>query len=308
MKSASFTHSLPEAKTRGYAPGRFSFNVKGGRCEACEGNGSNKLEMDFLADVWVTCPVCEGHRFNRETLQVKYRDKSIADVLEMDVQQAIEFFENIPKVLNKLKTLHAVGLDYLKIGQPSPTLSGRRSTTNQIGTRIGQTKYWQTLYMLDEPTTGCILQTSSCCSKFCRILSTLETRCWSLNTILTSSRRRTGSSISVPEGGSGGGQTVVCAGTPEAVAANNSSLTPAKRLKTRQWRTSPIIEKPKSKKKTKPVYATQDQGSWSATTQPEKHRCRCRSGQDDRFLRAQWQRQKLDGDGYDLCRRAAAIR
>ena len=115
---------LPEAKAKGFEPGRFSFNVSGGRCEACEGNGSTKLEMDFLADIWVTCPVCEGHRFNRETLQVRYKGKSIAEVLEMDVQEALAHFENIPAVADKLRTLHAVGLDYVKLGQPSPTLSG----------------------------------------------------------------------------------------------------------------------------------------------------------------------------------------
>ena len=115
---------LPDYKARGYQPGRFSFNVAGGRCEACEGNGSNKLEMDFLADVWVTCPVCQGHRFNRETLQVRYKGKSIAQVLEMDVQEALDHFQNVPKIQHKLKTLHDVGLDYMKLGQPSPTLSG----------------------------------------------------------------------------------------------------------------------------------------------------------------------------------------
>ena len=113
-----------EATIRGYKPGRFSFNVQGGRCEACDGNGSNKLEMDFLADVWVTCPICQGHRFNRETLQVLYRDRSIADVMEMDVQQALEHFENIPSIHHKLSTLQSVGMDYVKIGHPSPTLSG----------------------------------------------------------------------------------------------------------------------------------------------------------------------------------------
>src|SRR5207245_1528469 len=118
-----FAH-LHESKIRGYTPGRFSFNKPGGRCEACEGNGSNRLEMDFLADVWVTCPVCEGHRFNRETLQVRYRGKSIHDVLEMDVQEALELFEHVPKVRAMLQTLHDVGLDYLKLGQASPTLSG----------------------------------------------------------------------------------------------------------------------------------------------------------------------------------------
>ena len=115
---------MPEAKIRGYKPGRFSFNKPGGRCEACEGNGSNRLEMDFLADVWVTCPVCEGRRFNRETLQVRFKGKNIHDVLEMDVQEALEHFANVPRIRDMLQTLHDVGLDYVKLGQPSPTLSG----------------------------------------------------------------------------------------------------------------------------------------------------------------------------------------
>ena len=110
---------MPDAKRRGYKAGRFSFNVKGGRCEACEGNGKNKLEMDFLADIWVQCPVCAGKRFNRETLQIQFKDHSISDVLELDVRQAMELFENIPKIYDKLKTLSDVGLDYLKLGQAS---------------------------------------------------------------------------------------------------------------------------------------------------------------------------------------------
>src|ERR1043166_8462264 len=123
---------LPDSKVRGYAPGRFSFNVAcgeagGGRCEACEGNGANRIEMDFLADVWATCPVCEGRRFNHETLQIHYRGKSIADVLEMDVQQALAHFDAIPKIKGMLDTLHEVGLDYIKLGQSSTTLSGGRS-------------------------------------------------------------------------------------------------------------------------------------------------------------------------------------
>jgi excinuclease ABC subunit A len=148
-----YTH-LSESKTRGYKAGRFSFNVSGGRCEACEGNGSNKLEMDFLADVWVTCPVCEGHRFNRETLQVRFKGKSIADVLEMDVQQALTHFENIPKIRHKLQTLHDVGLDYLKLGQPSPTLSGGEAQRIKLARELVKKSTGQTLYLLDEPTTG----------------------------------------------------------------------------------------------------------------------------------------------------------
>ena len=145
---------LPESKRRGYKPGRFSFNVQGGRCEACEGNGSNRLEMDFLADVWVTCPVCEGHRFNRETLQVMYREKSIAQVLEMDVQTALQHFENIPPIQHKLSTLHAVGLDYIKIGQPSPTLSGGEAQRVKLARELVKKSTGRTLYLLDEPTTG----------------------------------------------------------------------------------------------------------------------------------------------------------
>ncbi|MEM8945772.1 MAG: excinuclease ABC subunit UvrA [Planctomycetota bacterium] len=145
---------LPEAKKRGYKPGRFSFNVTGGRCEACSGNGSNKLEMDFLADVWITCNVCQGRRFNHEALQIEYKGKSIADVLEMDVQQALEHFENIPKIKHKLETLHAVGLDYVKLGQPSPTLSGGEAQRIKLARELVKKSTGKTLYMLDEPTTG----------------------------------------------------------------------------------------------------------------------------------------------------------
>jgi excinuclease ABC subunit A len=145
---------LPESKRRGYKPGRFSFNVQGGRCEACDGNGSNRLEMDFLADVWVTCPVCSGHRFNRETLQVMYREKSIAQVLEMDVQDALTHFENIPQIHHKVKTLHDVGLDYIKIGQPSPTLSGGEAQRIKLARELVKKSTGRTLYLLDEPTTG----------------------------------------------------------------------------------------------------------------------------------------------------------
>ena len=145
---------LPESKRRGYKPGRFSFNVKGGRCEACEGNGATRLEMDFLADVWVGCPVCQEHRFNRETLQVKFKGHSIADVLEMDVQQAMEIFENIPKICHKLQTLHQVGLDYVKLGQPSPTLSGGEAQRIKLARELVKRSTGKTLYLLDEPTTG----------------------------------------------------------------------------------------------------------------------------------------------------------
>ncbi|MGB4258007.1 MAG: excinuclease ABC subunit A, partial [Phycisphaerae bacterium] len=142
---------LPDAKVRGYRPGRFSFNVRcgeagGGRCEACEGNGANCMDMEFLADVWVTCPVCEGHRFCRETLQVRFKDKSITDVLEMDVQQALQLFENVPHVRHKLQTLHDVGLDYLKLGQPSPTLSGGEAQRIKLARELVKKSTGQTLY------------------------------------------------------------------------------------------------------------------------------------------------------------------
>ena len=145
---------LPEAKSRGYAPGRFSFNVSGGRCEACDGNGSNRLEMDFLADVWVTCPVCQGKRFGRETLHVRFKGKSISDVLNMDVQEALEHFANIPKIAGMLQTLHDVGLDYIKLGQPSPTLSGGEAQRIKLARELVKKGTGKTLYILDEPTTG----------------------------------------------------------------------------------------------------------------------------------------------------------
>ena len=128
--------------------------MTGGRCEACEGNGATKLEMDFLADIWVECPVCKGHRFNCETLQIQYKGKSIAQVLEMDVQEAMDHFENIPKIYNRLKTLHDVGLDYMKIGQASPTLSGGEAQRIKLARELVKLSTGKTFYTLDEPTTG----------------------------------------------------------------------------------------------------------------------------------------------------------
>ena len=207
---------LTESKARGYQEGRFSFNVEGGRCEACEGNGSNRLEMDFLADVWVTCPVCEGHRFNRETLQVKFKGKSIADVLEMDVQQALAHFENIPKVRHKLQTLHDVGLDYLKLGQPSPTLSGGEAQRIKLARELVKKSTGKTLYLLDEPTTGLHF------ADIRMLLKVLHDFVEAGNTVLVVEHNldviKTADWLIDlgPEGGDEGGR-IVAAGTPEEV-------------------------------------------------------------------------------------------
>jgi excinuclease ABC subunit A len=215
---------LPEAKVRGYKSGRFSFNKPGGRCEACEGNGSNRLEMDFLADVWVTCPVCEGHRFNRETLQVRFKGKSIHDVLELDVQEALEHFANIPKIRGMLQTLHDVGLDYLKLGQPSPTLSGGEAQRIKLARELCKRSTGMTLYLLDEPTTGLHFDDIH------KLLRVLHGFVDAGNTVVVIEHNldviKTADWIIDlgPEGGAGGGE-VVCAGTPEDVAACSRSCT-----------------------------------------------------------------------------------
>jgi excinuclease ABC subunit A len=215
---------MPDAKVRGYQPGRFSFNRPGGRCEACEGNGSNKLEMDFLADVWVTCPVCEGRRFNRETLQVRYRGKSIHDVLEMEVAEALGHFEHMPKVHAMLQTLHDVGLDYIKLGQPSPTLSGGEAQRVKLAKELCRRGTGKTLYILDEPTTGLHFDDTR------KLLEVLHGFVAQGNTVLVIEH-----SLDViktadwiidmgPDGGVGGGE-VVAAGTPELVAKCKKSYT-----------------------------------------------------------------------------------
>jgi excinuclease ABC subunit A len=215
---------LPEAKRRGYKPGRFSFNVAGGRCEACEGNGSTKLDMDFLADVWVTCPVCEGKRFNRETLQVRFKEKSIADVLEMDVQQALELFENVPHVRHKLQTLHDVGLDYIKIGQPSPTLSGGEAQRIKLARELVKKRTGKTLYLLDEPTTGLHF------ADIDLLLKVLHRFVEEGNTVLVVEHNldviKTADYLIDlgPEGGAAGGE-IIAVGTPEEIARCRKSHT-----------------------------------------------------------------------------------
>src|SRR5262249_10878523 len=223
-ESRSLFPELPEAKLRGYKPGRFSFNKPGGRCEACEGNGSNRLEMDFLADVWVQCPVCEGRRFNRETLQVHFKGKSIRDVLEMDVQEALVHFENVPKIRSMLQTLHDVGLDYIKLGQPSPTLSGGEAQPIKLARELCRRSTGRTLYILDEPTTGLHFEDIQ------KLLQVLHGFVESGNTVIVIEHNldviKTADWLIDlgPEGGAEGGQ-IVATGTPEEVAACERSYT-----------------------------------------------------------------------------------
>jgi excinuclease ABC subunit A len=215
---------MADAKVRGYQPGRFSFNRPGGRCEACEGNGANKLEMDFLADVWVTCPVCEGKRFNRETLQVRYRGKSIHDVLEMDVQQALELFENLPKIRGMLQTLHDVGLDYLHLGQASPTLSGGEAQRIKLARELVRRGTGRTLYVLDEPTTGLHFEDIR------KLLDVLHEFVEAGNTVLVIEHNldviKTADWVIDlgAEGGAGGGR-LIATGPPEQIAKNENSFT-----------------------------------------------------------------------------------
>jgi excinuclease ABC subunit A len=220
---------LPDSKVRGYQPGRFSFNVKtgeagGGRCEACEGNGANKMEMDFLADIWVTCPVCGGRRFSRETLQVLFKGKSIADVLEMDVQQALEHFANIPKIAAMLQTLHDVGMDYIKLGQSSTTLSGGEAQRIKLARELVKRSTGRTLYLLDEPTTGLHFDDIR------KLLKVLHGFVDAGNTVLVIEHNldvvKTADWIIDlgPEGGEAGG-CIVAEGTPEQVAAVGASYT-----------------------------------------------------------------------------------
>lgn len=254
----SLYSKLPDSKKRGYKPGRFSFNVKGGRCEACEGNGSNKLEMDFLADVWVTCPVCRGERFNRETLQVRYKEKSIADVLDMSVENAIDFFDSIPKIHDRLKRLQDVGLDYLKIGQPSPTLSGGEAQRIKLARELVKKSTGKTLYLLDEPTTGLHFADIN------MLLNVLHAFVEGGNTVLVVEHNmdviKTADWIIDlgPDGGIGGGR-IVCSGTPEDVAACEESFTGralARALSTKPKEPSKT-KTPQSKRQKKPQMATQ---------------------------------------------------
>ena len=216
--------STNEAKAKGYGPGRFSFNIKGGRCEACEGDGIIKIEMHFLPDVFVPCEVCKGHRYNRETLEVRYKGKNIFEVLDITVSEGVEFFANIPKIYNKLKTLEEVGLGYIKIGQSSTTLSGGEAQRIKLATELSKRSTGKTIYILDEPTTG--LHTAD----VRKLIEILQKLAEGGNTVLVIEHNldviKTADYIvdMGPEGGSGGG-TVIARGTPEQVAENPASYT-----------------------------------------------------------------------------------
>lgn len=214
----------PDAKARGYNSGRFSFNVKGGRCEACEGDGIIKIEMHFLPDIYVPCEVCKGRRYNRETLEVHYKGKSIYDILEMTVDQGVEFFEHLPKIARKLKTLQEVGLGYIKIGQPATTLSGGEAQRVKLSTELSKRATGQTIYILDEPTTG--LHTADV-HKLIEVLQKLTDQGNSILVIEHNLDVIKSADYVIdlgPEGGDGGG-TVVAAGTPEDVAKCEKSYT-----------------------------------------------------------------------------------
>ena len=215
---------LPEAKIRGYKPGRFSFNVKGGRCDACEGDGVKKIEMHFLPDVYVQCEVCKGRRYNRETLEIKYKGKTIADVLEMTVAQALEFMQNIPAVKRRLQTLADVGLGYIHLGQPATTLSGGEAQRVKLATELSKVGTGSTFYILDEPTTGLHFEDIR------MLLSVLNSLVEKGNTVLVIEHNldvvKTADWIIDigPEGGDGGGR-IIAEGTPEKVAGANGSYT-----------------------------------------------------------------------------------
>ncbi len=224
---------LPDSKKRGYLPGRFSFNTEGGRCGACEGNGSTRLDMEMLADLWVTCPMCNGRRYDHETLQVQFKGKSIADCLEMDIQEALDHFSAIPKIAEKLQTLHDVGLDYLKLGQPSPTLSGGEAQRIKLSKELSRRATGKTLYVLDEPTTGLHFHDISL------LLKVLQNLVDKGNTVIVVEHnldliQAADWIIDLgPEGGQGGGQVIAC-GTPDQVMKNKKSFTGTSLLKYHQ--------------------------------------------------------------------------
>jgi excinuclease ABC subunit A len=215
---------VPDAKLRGYQPGRFSFNVRGGRCEHCAGDGQIKIEMHFLPDVYVTCEVCKGKRYNRETLEVRYKGRSIADVLEMSVDEALEFFQHIPPIKRHMQTLSDVGLGYVRLGQPAPTLSGGEAQRIKLSSELHKRATGNTMYVLDEPTTGLHFEDVR------KLLAGLQRLVATGNTVLVIEHNldviKTADWLIDlgPEGGDQGG-SIVATGTPEAVAAEPVSHT-----------------------------------------------------------------------------------
>ena len=213
-----------EAKMRGYKPGRFSFNVKGGRCEACSGDGIIKIEMQFLSDVYVPCEVCKGKRYNRETLEVKYKGKSISEVLDMTVEEALKFFENIPRIENKLKTLNDVGLGYIRLGQPSTQLSGGEAQRIKLASELSKRSTGKTLYILDEPTTGLHIDDVN------RLVEILQRLVDAGNTVVVIEHNLDMIKCADylidlgPEGGDKGGTIIKC-GTPEEICKEEKSYT-----------------------------------------------------------------------------------
>jgi len=216
--------SLPESKIRGYKPGRFSFNVRGGRCEACQGQGVIQVEMQFLPDVFIPCDVCKGKRYNRETLQVKFKGYSIADVLDMTISEAHELFSSFPAIVNKLETLAAVGLGYLRLGQPATTLSGGEAQRVKLSRELARRSTGQTLYVLDEPSVG--LHSAD----VARLIEVLQALVDQGNTVVIIEHNLDIIKVADhlidlgPEGGDAGGE-VIAAGTPEEVARVSTSYT-----------------------------------------------------------------------------------
>ena len=215
---------LPESRTRGYAPGRFSFNVKGGRCEACQGDGVIKIEMHFLPDVYVTCDTCKGKRYNRETLEIRWRDKSIADILDMTVEEGVGYFKAVPSIRDKLQTMVRVGLGYVRIGQQATTLSGGEAQRVKLSKELSRRATGKTIYILDEPTTGLHF------ADIAKLLEVLQELVEGGNTVIVIEHNldviKTADYVidMGPEGGDGGGQ-VVATGTPEDIAAVAESYT-----------------------------------------------------------------------------------
>ena len=217
--------NLPEAKIRGYKPGRFSFNVVGGRCEACKGNGYKTIEMNFLPDVLVPCEECHGRRYNRETLEVRFKGKSVADVLDMTINQAVEFFAGVPAILKKIKVLQDIGLGYIKLGQPSSTLSGGENQRVKLATELAKRDTGNTLFILDEPTTGLHFDDIR------TLMNILERLVERGNTVLVIEHNIDVINMADhvidmgPDGGAGGGR-IIATGTPEQIATGNSPTAP----------------------------------------------------------------------------------